>query len=104
MRSGIFLLVYLMSFFLPGLQGQEINPFNKLKFDKVIFYDFEGKGDKGLVIIDQQGNYLQKIAKQVLLDKSTLTVFNKKLVDKNSYGAGTASCFDPHCGLVYFKR
>lgn len=99
-----YLVFFLTPFFLSGLQAQENSPFKKLQFDKVIFYDFVVNGDKALLIIDSDGNYQQKIVKQVLLDKSTLMSFNNKLVDKASYGAGTASCFDPHCGLVYFLK
>ena len=99
------LLVFFLSLsFLTKIQAQENNHFKKLKFDKVIFYDFLGIGNKGSTIIDSNGTYQQKVVKQVLLDKQTLATFNNKLVDKDSYGAGTASCFDPHCGLVYFLK
>ncbi|MBN8701277.1 MAG: hypothetical protein J0L54_16840 [Chitinophagales bacterium] len=82
--------------------GQTKNPFLKLKFDKVVFYDFEGIGEKGSQIVDNNGKSVQKVIKQVQLDTSTISKLNLKLGDRKSYGNVTASCFDPHCGFVYF--
>ena len=96
--------IYLVSFFPSGINAQENNPYKILQFDKVIFYDFKGEGNKSLIIIDTKGNYQQKIIGQVILDKQTLISFNNKLGERKSYGAVTASCFDPHCGLVYFLK
>ena len=80
------------------------NPLLKLKFDKVVFYDFEENAGKGSVIVDKNGKALQKILKLDTLDKSAITKFNIWVGDKKSYGSGMAACFDPHCGLVYFLK
>jgi hypothetical protein len=82
--------------------GQTKNPFSSLKFDKVIMYDFQESGEKGDAIVDNNGKFLQTIFKQVQLDKETIKKVNARLGDKKSYGNGTAACFDPHCGFVYF--
>jgi hypothetical protein len=84
--------------------GQTKNPFLTLKFDKVFFYDFQDIGEKGSLIVDKNGKYLQTIIKQVQLDTATIKKINAKLGDKKSYGNGTAACFDPHCGFVYFLK
>ena len=84
------------------LHGQVNNPFLKLKFDKVVFYDFEEIGEEGSQLVDDNGKTVQKIIKQVQLDTSMISKLNSKLGDKRSYGNVTASCFDPHCGFVYF--
>lgn len=99
MRSIFFLL--LLSYSLP-INGQTTNPFAKLKFDKVIFYDFTDIGEKGSLIVDNNGKYIQKILKQVTLDTAIIKKLNSKLGDKKSFGSGTAFCFDPHCGMVYY--
>lgn len=83
--------------------GQSKNPYSKIKYDKVVFYDFIIES-KGLLIMDENGKYLQSIIKKVELDKSTISKLNYKLGDKKSFGAGTAACFDPHCGFVYFYK
>ena len=84
--------------------GQAKNPFQSLKFDKVVFYDFVVVGEKTSVIVDGNGIPIQTILKLVQPDASTVKSLNFKLGDKKSYGAGTASCFDPHCGFVFFLK
>jgi hypothetical protein len=85
--------------------GQTKNPFLSLKFDKVAIYDFEGgKGEQDFYIVDEKGQLAKSIRKQVQLDKSTINTLNTKLGDKKSYGGGTAACFDPHLGIVYFLK
>jgi hypothetical protein len=96
-------VVLLLTFSL-STNGQLSNPFLNLKFDKVIFYDFEEIGEKGSLIVDNNCKPVQKILKQVNLDPSTIIKLNIKLGDKQSYGNVTAFCFDPHCGFVYFFK
>jgi hypothetical protein len=101
MRIISFLLLLTISL---SAAGQAKNPFLKLRFDKVVFYDFEDTGEKGSLIVDTNGKFLQTILKQVQLDTATIKKLNFKLGDKKSYGNGTAACFDPHCGFVYFLK
>ncbi|MET0299013.1 MAG: hypothetical protein ABW036_04600 [Flavitalea sp.] len=85
-------------------KAQNANPFFKLRYDKVVFYDFESIGVKGAQIFDSKGHVLQKIIKQVDLKSQTVSTLNTRLGDRKSFGAGTAFCFDPHCGFVYFYK
>ena len=101
MRIISFLLLLTIS---ANSNGQTKNPFLNLKFDKVVFYDFKDIGEKGSLIVDNNGKYLQAVIKQVQLDTVTISKLNIKLGDKKSYGNGTAACFDPHCGFVYFLK
>jgi hypothetical protein len=101
MRIILFILLSTLSL---SSIGQTKNPFLTLKFDNVVFYDFKDIGEKGSLIVDNNGKYLQAIIKQVQLDMTTIKKLNIKLGDKKSYGNGTASCFDPHCGFVYFLK
>ena len=94
--------IILLLIFSISLRGQTNNPFINLKFDKVIFYDFDDIGEKELIITDITGKFLQTILKQVQLDTKTISKLNFKLGDRQSYGKGTAACFDPHCGFVYY--
>ncbi|HNP24736.1 MAG TPA: hypothetical protein PKM63_22050 [Panacibacter sp.] len=97
--SFLFLLTISLS-----SNGQTNNPFLSLKFDKVVFFDFEDIGEKGSLIVDNNGKYFQTVIKQVQLDTQTIKELNAKLGDKKSYGNGAAACFDPHCGFVYFLK
>lgn len=101
MRIISFILLLTLSL---SSTGQTKNPFSNLKFDKVVFYDFEDVREKGSLIVDNNGKYLQTIIKQVQLDTTTIKKLNIKPGDKKSYGNGTAACFDPHCGFVYFLK
>lgn len=84
-------------------RGQTNNPFQSLKFDKVILYDYEPKGeDPSLVDNKRQILKTVKIKKQAQLDSTTIKMLNAKIDDKKSYGQGTAMCFEPHLGIVYF--
>lgn len=101
MRILSFVLLLILSL---SSNGQTTNPFLNLKFDKVAIYDFEDVGEKGSLIVDNNGKFLQKVLKQVQLDSTTIKKLNFKLGDKKSYGNGTTACFDPHCGFVYFLK
>ena len=46
----------------------------------------------------------KRIFKQTELTKIQIDNFNKTLGNTKSYGGGTAACFDPHFGVVYFKQ
>ena len=82
--------------------GQTTNPFATLKFDKVVMYDFDGGKGSDLAIIDGKGQLAKSVSKQIQLDKSTIIKLDTKLGDKKSYGGGTAACYNPHLGFVYY--
>ncbi|KQK25577.1 hypothetical protein AR438_08195 [Chryseobacterium aquaticum] len=95
---GLFLMVSNASF------SQE-KPFSTISFDKVVLYDFSGGKGEGIIsIIDNKGNLAKTVKKKILLDQETVKVLNKKLESRESYGSATASCFDPHLGIVYYFK
>lgn len=80
-------------------------PFSTISFDKVVLYDFSGGKGEGIIsIIDNKGNLAKTVKKKILLDQETVKVLNKKLESRESYGSATASCFDPHLGIVYYFK
>jgi hypothetical protein len=95
------MIFILLTFCLQAI-AQVKNPYTTLKFDKVILYDFEDITETGKLVVDNNGKPIQKIIKKVELDNSVIKNINYRLGDRKSYGGGTASCFLPHCGLVYF--
>jgi len=90
-----------------GLQvnGQTKNPFQLLKFDKVVLYDYEPNGEDPS-LVDNKGGLLKtvKIKKQVQLDSVTAKTLNSKIGERQSYGQVTAMCFVPHLGIVYYLK
>lgn len=80
------------------------NPYLKLKFDKVVMYDFSGSKDWNQYIVDGNGRLVSSVTKQVGLDNASVKKINSFLGLKSSFGAGTAACFSPHLGFVYYFR
>jgi hypothetical protein len=101
--------VKILFFLLPlsfciSLNGQTKNPFLHLKFDKIVMYDFVGGKGSDLYIVNENGGLAKNIKGQVKLDKENVMKLNSKLGNKKSYGGGTAACFDPHAGFVYYLK
>ncbi|MBL7911088.1 MAG: hypothetical protein JNJ41_08560 [Bacteroidia bacterium] len=81
-----------------------INPFDTLKYDKVIAYDYNGSPEMQIVIEEKVMPLKERMFKQAELTKEQINKLNKTLGDTKSYGGGTAACFDPHFGVVFFKE
>jgi len=82
--------------------GQESNPFLQLTFDRVVMYDYQPEGEKAGLIINSNGNLVGTVLKKAQLDTITIKQLNRKLGERKSFGGITASCFDPHLGIVYY--
>jgi len=99
MKTLVFLA---LSFFVFSADGHTDNPYQQLKFDKVIMYDFSGGKGWNQSIVDNKGKLATSITKQINLDKESIISLNSKLGEKKSFGGGEAACFDPHLGFVYY--
>jgi len=80
------------------------NPFDTLKYDKVVAYDYNGSPEIKIV---SKGVLLQtkgRIFQQKELSKLQIGNINHIVGDTKSYGGATAACFDPHLGLVYYLQ
>ncbi|RKS19073.1 hypothetical protein CLV94_3024 [Flavobacterium endophyticum] len=67
-------------------------------------YDFSGGKESDISIITDKGKLSETVNQQVILDEKTSKQLSLKLGSKLSYGTGTASCFDPHLGFVYYLK
>ena len=83
------------------LNGQTPDSILKVKFDKVIIYDYEGGRTENPIVNNKQ-QLATSIKKQVELSKPTIDSLDKNLVNKKMYGNITAMCVDPHLGIVYY--
>jgi hypothetical protein len=80
---------------------QPVNPFKDLKYDKVVTYDFEGRGGGKIV----RGDKLDRSAKNPKeLTPQQTQKFTAVLTDTATYGGSTAACFDPHMGVVFYNK
>ena len=85
-------------------QNVSDNPYLTLACDSMLFYDFDCGTDGGIPIINDKGALAHEIIKSVKPDKSTANEFNKIIGLHSSYGSSQAACFEPHLGVVYYKR
>jgi len=82
----------------------QTSPFAKLKYDKVVAYDFSGGKESDISIVTPAGKISASVSKQKELSDSLADELSIKLGSKSSYGKGTASCFEPHLGFVYYYK
>jgi len=91
-------------------KGKILNPFDTLHFDKVIAYDYNGMNEQPIV---KDGQLIKRsegaaraveIYGQKELTNAQMLRFHKILGDTSTYGGPTAACFDPHMGIVYYKK
>lgn len=82
---------------------QNYNPFKNIQYNRVLAYDYEGRGDR--LIIDFYG----KLDKSAVLPGKVLTnqlqeLLINTITDTASYGGTKAGCFDPHLGIVFYMN
>ncbi len=76
------------------------NPFEKLKYDKVIAYEFNGNGMRTIdrVLIGDR----ERLENQTTLDSTQIEKFENIISEGDAYGRSTAACFDPHFAVIYY--
>ena len=77
-------------------------PFNNLKYDKVIAYNYDG-GEESPIDIVQQGRLAPTIKQQRSLSQLQVNKVTALLGAPETYGEAPTFCFIPHFGLVFFK-
>ena len=87
---------------IPIIANGQSNPFEKLRYDKVVAYEYQGEGE--LLIEQCLKEEKEKINKMLILKKNQIEKLERILTSKNAYGNTTASCFDPHFAVVYFLK
>lgn len=78
-------------------------PFNNLKYNKVIAYDYEGMEEAYNSIITNSGNYIPVVIRQQALNQKQIENVISFLTDKKTYGETTAACFNPHLAFVFYN-
>lgn len=80
----------------------QTNPFEKLKYDKVVAYEYQGQG--GLLIEKCLKEESEKINKTLNLTEKQTEKLEKILTAEKAYGNTTMSCFDPHFAVIYYLK
>lgn len=79
-------------------------PFDKLDYDKIIAYDFEGSEEPYPSVIDKNGKFVPVVLAQKALSQIQADKILSTLTKKSTYGEGTAACFNPRFSLVFYKK
>ncbi|MET1259884.1 hypothetical protein ABV409_11090 [Flagellimonas sp. DF-77] len=96
MKKAISFLIFLI----PVLTIGQSNPFETLKYDKVVAYEFQGEG--GLLIERCLAEENDKIDKTLNLTEKQTKQLEIILTSEKAYGNTTMSCFDPHFAVIYY--
>jgi hypothetical protein len=78
-------------------------PFNKLDYNKVIAYDYEGGKGEGVIDIITDGKLAPTVKQQKELTQEQVDGLTNYLGANSTYGGSKAFCFDPHLGIVFYK-
>ncbi len=79
-------------------------PFDTLKFDKIIAYDFKGSEEPNPSIITKENKFTNVILKQQFLNKEQSQFLIESLTNNSTYGGTFAACFNPHLGFVFYNN
>ena len=92
----------LVLFVVPMTVYSQSNPFDSIKYDQVIAYEFQGRG--GRMIEYCLESDVSKISKSIVLKDNQVKSIENVLTADSSYGNTTMACFDPHLGIVYYYQ
>ncbi|MCE2961567.1 MAG: hypothetical protein ACK5UE_13145 [Chitinophagales bacterium] len=85
-------------------KGKNIyTPFDKLTYNKIIAYDYEGSHQ---VTMEKEKFYSitsKLVYNQKSLNQNQVNFIVYELTNKKNYGNATAACFEPHMALVFYK-
>jgi len=95
-------IIFFYLVLLPTLAFGQWNPFEKLAYDKVVAYEYQGEGE--LLIENCLETEKEKINKNVTLTEKQIEKLEALLTSEKSYGNTTMACFDPHFAIVYYLK
>ncbi len=78
-------------------------PFNKLDYNKVIAYDYQGGKGEGVISIITDGKLAPTVTQKKELTHKQIDGLTNYLGASTTYGGNKAFCFDPHLGIVFYK-
>lgn len=78
-------------------------PFDTLKYNKVIAYDFEGIVHESVAQMDTLESFAPVILRQKSLDQKQVSFLTDFLTNIETYGGLRYGCFEPHLGIVFYQ-
>jgi hypothetical protein len=110
MKRLLPILALLFVYYHSGAQRSFPSPFDTLKYDRAIAYDYNGMNNNPIV---KDGQLIKRAPGQArsvqiygekALTKPQQANLHQLLRDSSTFGGPTAACFDPHLGIVYYKK
>lgn len=77
-------------------------PFNELRYNKVIAYDYNGENGESHLNIVENNKLVLQIKKQKELNQRQVDLITNLLSANSTYGNTYAFCFVPHLGIVFY--
>jgi hypothetical protein len=77
-------------------------PFNKLKYNKVIAYNYDGVDGEHVFRIVENNKLILKIKQQRQLNQKQVDDLTNWLGAISTYGGTYAFCFEPNLGIVFY--
>ena len=84
------------------ISGKLKIPFDKLVFNKVIAYDYDGSEEPYPSIFGSDRKFIPIIERQKALNISQAKEVIDLLTSTSTYGGVTAACFNPHLAFVFY--
>ena len=81
---------------------QAHRPFKKLKYNKVIAYDYDGVDGEHAFRIVENNKLVARIKRQQQLNQKQVDDLTNWLGAISTYGGTYAFCFEPHLGIVFY--
>jgi hypothetical protein len=100
-----FVFILLISLTVMSAGAQDKNPYTLLKYDSLVMYDFNADSlPEYFPSIVDKGVLASNIRKSKTVTRSVADSITHRIGMKSSYSSGTAACFYPHLGIVYYRR
>jgi hypothetical protein len=78
-------------------------PFDTLRYDKVIAYEFDGMEERNTTIYSNYKGFSAVVLRHKALNQKQVNQLTAFLSNEKTYGSNTAACFVPKLGIVFFK-
>jgi hypothetical protein len=79
-------------------------PFDTLRFNKVIAYEFDGRMEHGETVFDiERGWFHETIESQLELSSEDIMTLTTILTNDATYGESIMACFEPKLGFIFYQ-
>lgn len=86
------------------VSAQRDTSYATMRYDSVVIYHYnKGSHENEIAIVEHGRLNTQEVIKSDKLDQANAVRLGSLLMQRGSYGAVEAGCYDPHLGIVYWR-